>query len=158
VRTGGDQATGKGTVSDAIASGINAALELDSSLSMVVNPMISEAKGRIVGIDAINFDRFSRSKRLKSRSLKRNIRLKGFREVNRSIPFEGILREAGRCFLCGKCNNCGVCEEVCPDIAIDREVDGLSVDYEYCKGCGICATECPRGIFVLEREELWKRL
>ena len=65
---------------------------------------------------------------------------------------ETAIREAERCFSCGTCIGCGVCEQFCPDIAIlisekDKEPE---IDKEHCKGCGICANECPRSVIKME--------
>jgi pyruvate ferredoxin oxidoreductase delta subunit len=49
-----------------------------------------------------------------------------------------------------KCNACGICAMLCPEAAIDEE---LEVDLEYCKGCGICAHECPKSAISMKREE-----
>lgn len=75
----------------------------------------------------------------------------------KSIPPAGILIEPGSAmrYKTGdwrayrpiideeKCVNCLLCWIYCPDAAIKRGEEKVSVDYEYCKGCGICANECP---------------
>jgi 2-oxoacid:acceptor oxidoreductase delta subunit (pyruvate/2-ketoisovalerate family) len=43
-----------------------------------------------------------------------------------------------------KCNLCMLCWVFCPEGVIRQDVDGLSVDLDFCKGCGICANECRR--------------
>ncbi len=54
-----------------------------------------------------------------------------------------------------KCNNCALCQLLCPDLAITRneETDRMEVDYGYCKGCGICAEFCPRKAIEMAFEE-----
>jgi pyruvate ferredoxin oxidoreductase delta subunit len=52
-----------------------------------------------------------------------------------------------------KCTNCLLCWMYCPEGAIDRVEDGVSIDYEYCKGCGICAEECARKAIVMVEEK-----
>lgn len=75
----------------------------------------------------------------------------------KSIPIAGILIEPGSAmkYKTGdwrayrpiidkeKCIDCLLCWIYCPDAAIKREEEKVSVVYEYCKGCGICANECP---------------
>ena len=39
-----------------------------------------------------------------------------------------------------KCIKCMRCWLVCPDNAID---ENINTNYDFCKGCGICARECP---------------
>jgi 2-oxoacid:acceptor oxidoreductase, delta subunit, pyruvate/2-ketoisovalerate family len=52
-----------------------------------------------------------------------------------------------------KCINCLLCWMYCPESAISRVEDGISIDYEYCKGCGICAEECARKAIVMVEEK-----
>ena len=64
------------------------------------------------------------------------------------------MKEAGRCFNCGLCNECDNCRLYCPDMAVVCESGpgGRRIDYDYCKGCGICVVECPRNAMSLEKE------
>jgi NADPH-dependent glutamate synthase beta subunit-like oxidoreductase/glutamate synthase domain-containing protein 3/NAD-dependent dihydropyrimidine dehydrogenase PreA subunit len=59
-----------------------------------------------------------------------------------------------QCASCGSCRDCGICEAVCPQVAISRiqkAHDGYEyvVDAERCIGCGFCAGACPCGIWDL---------
>lgn len=50
-----------------------------------------------------------------------------------------------------QCTACGICALFCPEGAIDRTGDVISIDYLHCKGCGICEVVCPvRGALRLE--------
>lgn len=49
-----------------------------------------------------------------------------------------------------KCNECGLCQQYCPDGVINDE---LEIDLRFCKGCGICANECPKKAITMVREE-----
>lgn len=40
------------------------------------------------------------------------------------------------------CNLCLECTLFCPEGALTRVAQTLSVNLQLCKGCGICATEC----------------
>jgi len=51
-----------------------------------------------------------------------------------------------------KCINCEVCETFCPENAVIRINNEVSIDYQYCKGCGICANECPVDAIEIVRE------
>jgi MinD superfamily P-loop ATPase len=46
----------------------------------------------------------------------------------------------------GKCNQCGLCTEVCRFHAIDNGV----VDYVSCEGCGFCSHICPEDAITME--------
>jgi heterodisulfide reductase subunit A len=51
-----------------------------------------------------------------------------------------------------KCNNCGVCELICPfkAIEIDSEEKVAVVNKALCKGCGACVSSCIRGAIDME--------
>ena len=51
-----------------------------------------------------------------------------------------------------KCRKCMMCFLVCPDGAICREAEGVTVDYDFCKGCGLCAHECKFGAISMHKE------
>jgi pyruvate ferredoxin oxidoreductase delta subunit len=52
-----------------------------------------------------------------------------------------------------KCVNCLRCFLVCPDGAIDKSEEKLTIDYDFCKGCGICAVECKFNAIEMVKEE-----
>jgi len=51
------------------------------------------------------------------------------------------------------CKACGICKDVCPDIAVRIEDEVYLIDYDYCKGCGLCAHECPADAIEMILEE-----
>ena len=58
------------------------------------------------------------------------------------------------CASCGRCRDCSICVNVCPEAAIERVEDAAGffeykVDPEQCIGCGFCAGACPCGIWNL---------
>ncbi len=42
-----------------------------------------------------------------------------------------------------KCNDCGVCIEVCPVAAVEKTSTGVTINPLSCVGCGICVPKCP---------------
>jgi pyruvate ferredoxin oxidoreductase delta subunit len=51
-----------------------------------------------------------------------------------------------------KCIKCMRCWLVCPDNAINENIE---TNYDFCKGCGICAKECPvKCIEMVDEEEV----
>jgi 2-oxoacid:acceptor oxidoreductase delta subunit (pyruvate/2-ketoisovalerate family) len=84
-----------------------------------------------------------------------DVRVESFKEVNLGLSERRAIREAERCFQCGRCCLCDNCYTFCPDSAVWREgeEDGIEIDYEFCKGCGICAHECPSHFIEIVREE-----
>lgn len=51
-----------------------------------------------------------------------------------------------------RCVRCLLCFVYCPEGAISKEGEQLSVDMDYCKGCGICAHECRRKCIEMVKE------
>ncbi len=50
----------------------------------------------------------------------------------------------------GKCNACGLCEEVCPEEAIKIDTVAI-IDRARCTGCGRCVLECPPEAVTLKK-------
>lgn len=61
---------------------------------------------------------------------------------------------AGRCLATLECGWCEVCQWMCPDLCITRDLDSghILIDLEHCKGCGLCAHFCPKGAIGMEQE------
>ena len=51
------------------------------------------------------------------------------------------------------CQQCGICQEVCPDDSVRWRGETYTIDLLYCKGCGICAHECPVDAIDMVPEE-----
>jgi heterodisulfide reductase subunit A len=49
-----------------------------------------------------------------------------------------------------KCDNCGVCINVCPAGAVEKSPNGLTINPLSCVGCGICVPRCPREAIELK--------
>ncbi|MEO0116233.1 MAG: NAD(P)-binding protein [candidate division WOR-3 bacterium] len=133
---GGDCVTGPQTVVKAIAWGRKAA-------ETILGKKTEEIRKEIVNFNLLNTFYFEKMARVKMRSLPLKKR-KTFQEINLGYNEEELLRETGRCFSCGVCNQCDNCYVFCPDLAVRKKEDGYEFDYDYCKGCGVCARECPR--------------
>jgi len=72
----------------------------------------------------------------------------------RIIEFSDTAQCGANCSSCGTCRDCGICETVCPQVAIfRRDLGGGKFEYvvrpERCIGCGFCAGACPCGIWDL---------
>jgi 2-oxoacid:acceptor oxidoreductase delta subunit (pyruvate/2-ketoisovalerate family) len=177
VFAGGDLTSNQRTVAHAIGSGKKAALAIDCylqggnteeaihriligggpSLSIFrhLHPEARPMNPHVVTFEELNMDYFEPSERVRELKIPVKKRVKGFGEVTSTFTEDFAIREAGRCFSCGTCNECENCYVFCPDASILKTEDNLThqVDYDFCKGCGICFSECPRGAISLKEEE-----
>lgn len=173
---GGDLTNSTKSVTDAIASGKQAAMALDiffnqgksaieaglSACLVGKGPALSMEcyKGKkrsvrnshIVSYDEINIDYFSRADRVEVEPLEVNKRIHSFDEVDATFTISQAVEEARRCFNCGICNACDNCRIFCPEIAVILQGAERQINLDYCKGCGICVFECPRNAMDLEEE------
>jgi NADPH-dependent glutamate synthase beta subunit-like oxidoreductase/Pyruvate/2-oxoacid:ferredoxin oxidoreductase delta subunit len=151
VFAGGDLVTMERFVTVAFGFGKQAAIEIDRNLR-------SETKGRElpslpnVPIDVINTHYHPQASRAKQRLVSAAERQTSFDEVELALPGGEVLAESQRCFSCGNCTFCDNCFYYCPDMAINRQNGGYSVNDDYCKGCGLCVRECPTGAIVMRQE------
>ncbi|MDM8551983.1 FAD-dependent oxidoreductase [Desulfobacterales bacterium HSG2] len=174
---GGDLTNPVKSVADAIASGKEAAMALDTlfrkgrdaveerlascrvgdsgSLSMEIY-MEGDRKNRnphIVSFDEINADYFQPAERKTPRSLSPDESSRSFSETEQTFTKESATEESERCFNCGICNDCDNCRLFCPELSVLID-NTRRINLDYCKGCGICVVECPRNAMSLEKEEL----
>jgi Pyruvate/2-oxoacid:ferredoxin oxidoreductase delta subunit len=173
---GGDLASPVKTVTDAIASGKQAAMVLSTYFEEgleAVEPRLTacrvgpgpalsmnaflggERRGRsaqVVSDDRIVMDYFQSAPRVTAQLLDADRRRCSFTEVESGLSGEAAVREAARCFNCGTCNACDYCRLYCPEMAVKVQKSQRWIDMDYCKGCGVCATECPRNAMALEEE------
>jgi NADPH-dependent glutamate synthase beta subunit-like oxidoreductase/ferredoxin len=174
--SGGDLTSPVKSVADAIASGKQAAMTLDtyfekgldaveSSLAacrvgpgpaLSMNAYLGENRSsrgtHVVSYDQIVIDYFQTAPRVTPLSLGVGHRLRSFMEIESTLTGNAAKNEAARCFNCGTCNSCDYCRLYCPEMAVKVENAQRSIDLDYCKGCGVCATECPRNAMALEEE------
>jgi NADPH-dependent glutamate synthase beta subunit-like oxidoreductase/ferredoxin len=173
---GGDLASPVKSVADAIASGKQAAITLDTYFEKGFNAVESRLaacrvgsgpalcmnaylggdrrsrNAHIVSEDQIVMDYFQTAPRVAAAALDAGRRRRSFAEIESTLDGDAAKAEAARCFNCGTCNACDYCRLYCPEMAVKVEKSQRSIDMDYCKGCGVCATECPRNAMALEEE------
>ncbi len=173
---GGDLTNPTKSVADAIASGKQAAMVLDTlfrngfdaiterlkSCRVGNGPSLSMAQyldgkrtakaPRTVSYSELNTDYFSKSCQTAVPYLPEHKRTRSFAEIEGGLAFDQAIDETRRCFNCGLCNACDNCRLFCPDIAVILEGTRRRIDLDYCKGCGICVAECPRNAMTLKEE------
>jgi NADPH-dependent glutamate synthase beta subunit-like oxidoreductase/ferredoxin len=173
---GGDLINATKSVSDAVASGKQAAMALDCyfqkgwdpiskilegcrvgsgpalSMTKYLNREHRERNSHIVSFGEINADYFLAARRSTPPTLAPDQRIRSFAEIQSTFSRKAAVAEAGRCFNCGSCNACDYCRLFCPEMAVIVEETRRHIDLDYCKGCGICVTECPRNAMAMEEE------
>ena len=173
---GGDLTNQTKSVTDAVASGKQAAMALDiffqkgwdaveerlASCRVGNGPALSMESylggGRtirnshIVSYDEINTDYFLPASRIEAPLLSKNKSIQSFSEIEGTVTIGRVMEETRRCFNCGICNECDNCRLFCPEIAVILKDTRRQVNLDYCKGCGICVVECPRNAMALEEE------
>ena len=177
VARGGDMVNQVLSVSDAVASGKQAAMAIDScfqegwatvekrlagcrvgqgpALSMesyLKNDVLQRRHPQIIGYQDINTAYFLPLDRTEPVIDEPGKRKTSFSDYRSDFTTRSASDEAGRCFNCGICNDCDNCRLFCPETAVSVE-DTRRIDMDYCKGCGICVVECPRGVMTLEEAE-----
>jgi len=174
---GGDLVNRVLSVSDAVASGKQAAMALDSyfqegwgsiekrladcrmgqgpALSMecyLANDAYRPKDPQLVGYQDINPAYFLPEDRSEPIIKGPAERITSFSDYQSNFTAQTASREAGRCFNCGICNDCDNCRLFCPETAISIE-DTRRINMDYCKGCGVCVAECPRSAMTLEEAD-----
>lgn len=173
---GGDLTNPIKSVTDAIASGKQAAMAIDiffnqgrhavenglSSCLVGKGPALSMERylggkrsvrdSHIVSYGDINIDYFSMAGRVKAAPIEVNNRIRSFDEIEATFTISQAMEETRRCFNCGICNACDNCRIFCPEIAVILKDSERRINLDYCKGCGICVFECPRNAMDLEEE------
>ena len=177
VARGGDLVNQVLSVGDAVASGKQAAMAIDSCFqdgwafvekrladcrvgqgpavsmeSYLLNDGFQRRHSQIVGYHDINTAYFLPADRAEPLVEGPRERRASFSDYRSDFTTRSASDEAGRCFNCGICNDCDNCRLFCPETAVSVE-DTRRIDMDYCKGCGICVAECPRGAMTLEEAE-----
>ena len=173
---GGDLTSPVKSVADAIASGKQAAMALDTyfqngldaietrlaACKVGAGPAISmdtylggdrsNRNPHIVAPDEIVLDYFQSAPRVIPPSLDVQLSIRSFEEISAAYANNTAKKEAERCYNCGICNACDFCRLYCPEMAVSTDKAERRINLDYCKGCGVCATECPRNAMALEEE------
>ena len=173
---GGDLTNLLKSVTDAVASGKQAAMALDTffqegwdtvverlaacrvgngpalSMESYLGGVRTIRNSHIVTYPEINIDYFSPVSRSTATLISMDERMHSFAEVEATLTGAQAGQESKRCFNCGICNQCDICRIFCPEIAVIFEAATRQVNLDYCKGCGICVKECPRNAMALEEE------
>lgn len=177
---GGDLTNETKNVAQAIASGKQAAMVLDTYFERglaEIDPLLEKCRvgngpalsmeiylggsrrlrsSHIVQYEDINTDYFHFEPRVTQPRLSAEERRGSLDEIDLRIPANLAIREAECCFNCGLCNQCDNCYVFCPDAAVIRGkyMEDRHINYDYCKGCGVCAVECPRNAVIMGGEGL----
>jgi NADPH-dependent glutamate synthase beta subunit-like oxidoreductase len=173
---GGDLTNSKKSVADAIASGKQAAIAVDTlfndgwdavpnrltackvgdgpaiSLESYVGGERKHRNSHVVSYDELNTDYFEAATSVTVTSLAENKGATSFSEIEPTFTRQQAAEEIRRCFNCGICNSCDNCWLFCPEPAVVVDDSRRQINLDYCKGCGICTVECPRNAMVLEEE------
>jgi NADPH-dependent glutamate synthase beta subunit-like oxidoreductase/ferredoxin len=165
VWAGGDVASMARFVTEAVAQGQRAALDIDRVLraragevpaALVAGPGAPPARSiandASVPLAAIATFYHAKRARAADRRLDAATRVARSAEVQLGLELDAALAETLRCFSCGTCIRCDNCVVVCPDLAVRRVEDGYEVLVDYCKGCGLCVRECPTGSMDMVEE------
>ncbi len=120
VFAGGDLVTGPAIAIEAIAWGKKVAESIDRYLKgedLKAGREIEERRPVTTVREGVKKER-----RILSRKLPPDERIKGFNEVVLTLSEEEAIKEARRCLSCRKCLGCGICQEVCEAKAIDYTI------------------------------------
>ncbi len=173
---GGDLTSPAKSVTDAIASGKQAALALDTyfehgmaaieqrlagcrvgagpalSMAVYLGKNRKNRTAHVVSYDEIVTDYFQSAARSVPSTLAAAQRIRSFAQIESTMDNHAARDEAARCFNCGICSACDYCRLYCPEMAVMVDKTRRSINMDFCKGCGVCATECPRNAMALEEE------
>jgi formate dehydrogenase beta subunit len=162
VFAGGDAVTGPATVTQALASGRQAAFRIDDYLRHRYPLIEKEAKGILSGeLSPKTIEMIRKIERLEPPLLPPEARMKEFKPVELIYNWEAAVDEARRCLRCGmgaeilfqdKCATCLTCLKVCPyHVPYLDEGGAIQIPADQCQACGICVTECPARAIVLRK-------
>ena len=162
VFAGGDAVTGPATVTQALASGRQAAFRIDDYLRHRYPLVDKEAEGTLSGeLSPETIEMIRKIGRLEPPLLPPEARLKEFKAVELIYNWESAVDEARRCLRCGmgaeilfqdKCATCLTCLRVCPYHVPYLDDGGtIQIPANQCQACGICVTECPARAIVLRK-------
>ena len=162
VFAGGDAVTGPATVTQALASGRQAAFRIDDYVQHTY-PLVGKETERILSGELLpkTIDMIRKIERVEPPSLASEARAKDFDTVELVYGWEEAINEARRCLRCGmgaeilfqdKCASCLTCLRVCPyHVPYLDEGGTIQIPPDQCQACGICVAECPARAIVLRK-------
>ncbi len=140
----GGAAVHAGSISDAMAIGLNAAALIDMDLNGSNAVLKLQPKLHTVSAEKV----LQRTGYLK----------KKMPEIskNKMLSEDEAVREAERCLNCGCGEGCQLCKTICCEFAPAVVVaDTMKIQKELCAACGMCAQRCPNGnIEMVDLKEL----
>ena len=162
VFAGGDAVTGPATVTQALASGRQAAFRIDDYLRHRYPLVDKEAEETLSGeLLPKTIEMIRKIERLEPPLLPPEARTKEFKSVELIYNWEAAVDEARRCLRCGmgaeilfqdKCATCLTCLRVCPyHVPYLDEGGTIQIPADQCQACGICVAECPAKVIVLRK-------
>jgi formate dehydrogenase beta subunit len=162
VFAGGDAVTGPATVTQALASGRQAAFRIDDYLRHRYPLVDKEAEETLSGeLLPKTIEMIRKIERLEPPLLPPEARAKEFKSVELIYNWEAAVDEARRCLRCGmgaevlfqdKCATCLTCLRVCPyHVPYLDEGGTIQIPADQCQACGICVAECPAKAIVLRK-------
>lgn len=162
VFAGGDAVTGPGTVTQALASGRQAAFRINDYLQHRYPLANRETEITLLGeLLPRTIEMIRKIERLEPPLLPPEARMKEFRAVELIYNWEAAVNEARRCLRCGmgaeilfqnKCATCLTCLRVCPYHVPYLDDGGkIQIPADQCQACGICVAECPAKAIVLRK-------
>jgi len=162
VFAGGDAVTGPATVTQALASGRQAAFRIDDYLRHRY-PLVNKESEGILSDELLpkTVEMIRKIERFEPPHLSPEARMKEFKAVELIYNWESAVNEARRCLRCGmgaeimfqdKCATCLTCIRACP-YHVPYLADGGAVQIPpaQCQACGICVAECPAEAIVLRK-------
>jgi len=162
VFAGGDAVTGPATVTQALASGRQAAFRIDDYLQHRYPRADTGAKKSSLGeLSPKTIEMIRKLERLEPPLLPPEARVNEFATVELIYDWQSAVNEARRCLRCGmgaeilfqdKCATCLTCLRVCPyHVPYIDDAGSIQIPAEQCQACGICVAECPAKAIILRK-------
>ncbi|MGQ9545873.1 MAG: FAD-dependent oxidoreductase [Dehalococcoidia bacterium] len=162
VFAGGDAVTGPATVTQALASGRQAAFRIDDYLHHRYPLAHTEPeKSPLAELSPKTIEMIRKIERLEPPLLAPEARVKQFQTVELIYDWQSAVNEARRCLRCGmgaevlfqdKCATCLTCLRICPYHVPYLDDSGtIQIPADQCQACGICVAECPAKAIVLRK-------
>lgn len=162
VFAGGDAVTGPATVTQALATGRQAAFRIDEFLQHKYPSLERETKETLSG-DLLpkTVEMIKKVGRLDPPLLTPETRVRNFQPVELIYNWEAAVAEARRCLRCGmgakilsqdRCATCLTCLRACPyHVPYLDEGGTVHIPADQCLACGTCVAQCPAKVLILRK-------